>query len=200
MITFLVLNGPNINMLGKRQPDIYGSETYQDLVDQITDRCKELGIHTIFFQSNHEGDLVDAIQESQDTYDGIIFNPAAYTHTSIALYDALTSVTTPCIEVHISDPDQREEFRRVNFVRPGCKGTVAGKGRVGYLMAVEELIKILMRARGVTAEELLGIDPENDEDEKNKVIIFLHTNPPVEETPAEENTDATAEEITEEAL
>ena len=128
-------------MLGIREPAIYGNRTYSDLVDMIAAEGKRLGVETSFFQSNHEGDIVDAIQNAYGNTGGIIINPAAYTHTSVAILDALKSVGIPTVEVHISDPDTREEFRKVSYIRPYCKATVKGKGFEGYLEALRILVK-----------------------------------------------------------
>lgn len=141
----LVLNGPNMNMLGIRQPEVYGRETYQDLCAMIQAEADQLGTEVSFFQSNHEGALVDAIQQAYfDKVDGIIFNPAAYTHTSVALLDALKAVEIPTVEVHVSDPDSREEFRHVSYVRQACIATVKGKGLPGYLEAMQLLNRLYM--------------------------------------------------------
>ncbi|MBE6964101.1 MAG: type II 3-dehydroquinate dehydratase [Ruminococcaceae bacterium] len=136
----LVLNGPNMNMLGIRQPEIYGKATYNDLLDMIRTKADALGVEVAFFQSNHEGALVDAIQQAYfDKIDGIIINPAAYTHTSVALLDAVKAVGIPTVEVHVSDPDSREEFRHVSYIRAACVGTIRGHGLNGYLEALELL-------------------------------------------------------------
>jgi 3-dehydroquinate dehydratase type II len=136
----LVINGPNLNMLGIREPGIYGQTTYNDLVNMIKEYCDKRNIEVDFYQSNHEGDLVDAIQGAYFNHtDGIIINPGAYTHTSIALLDALKAVSIPTVEVHISDVDSREEFRKTSYIRPACIATIAGKGVVGYCRAVEKL-------------------------------------------------------------
>ncbi len=136
----LVINGPNLNMLGIREPDIYGSKTYDDLIKKIKAFCDEEKIEVGFVQSNHEGDLVDAIQRAYfDKTDGIVINPAAYTHTSVALLDALKAVSIPAVEVHISDVNAREEFRRVSFVRKACIATVSGQGFDGYITAIRLL-------------------------------------------------------------
>ena len=138
----LVLNGPNLNMLGIREPAIYGSGTYADLQVLIRAHAAERQVDVSFFQSNHEGALVDAIQQAyDDKVDGIIFNPAAYTHTSVALLDALKAVGIPTVEVHISDVSSREDFRQVSFVRAACVTTVAGKGFAGYNEAMDILLK-----------------------------------------------------------
>ena len=139
----LVLNGPNINMLGIREPNLYGTETYDTLVQKIKDYCGKREIEVSFFQSNHEGDLVDKIQQAFGVFDAIVMNPAAYTHTSVALLDALKAVKIPCVEVHISDVSAREDFRQVSFVRAACFKTVSGLGTDGYLRAVDAIIELL---------------------------------------------------------
>jgi len=137
----LVLNGPNLNMLGIREPGIYGSETYDSLIEKISDYACERGVLTEFFQSNHEGALVDRIQQAYfDKVDGIVFNPGAYTHTSIALLDALNAVKIPCVEVHISDVTTREDFRQKSYIRQACKASVIGHGTNGYLEAIDILL------------------------------------------------------------
>ena len=136
----LVVNGPNMNMLGIRQPEIYGHETYEDLKALIRAEADRLGVSVSFFQSNHEGALVDAIQQAYfDHVDGIIINPAAYTHTSVALLDAVKAVGIPTVEVHVSDPDSREEFRRVSHIRAACAATLRGHGLQGYVEALRFL-------------------------------------------------------------
>ncbi len=138
---FLILNGPNINFLGIREPEIYGSETYDALVKTVRDYADTKGVSVEFFQSNHEGALVDEIQRAYfEKFDGIVFNPAAYTHTSVAIADAVKAVGIPTVEVHISDVESREEFRKTSFVRPACVKTVSGKGIKGYLEALDFLI------------------------------------------------------------
>lgn len=138
----LVINGPNMNMLGIRQPEIYGSATYEDLKAMIREEANRLGVEVRFFQSNHEGALVDAIQQAYfDKVDGIVINPAAYTHTSVALLDAVKAVGIPTVEVHVSDPDSREEFRHVSYIREACVGTVRGHGLPGYLEALRMLVR-----------------------------------------------------------
>ena len=136
----LVINGPNMNMLGIRQPEIYGRATYEDLKAMLQKEADKLGVQVDFFQSNHEGALVDAIQEAyfQKT-DGIIINPAAYTHTSVALLDAVKAVGIPTVEVHVSDPDTREEFRHTSYIRQACVATIRGHGLEGYLEALRFL-------------------------------------------------------------
>ena len=137
----LVLNGPNLNMLGLREPGIYGKETYASLLEKIQRYCDERSVEVSFYQSNHEGALVDKIQEAYGNTDGIVFNPGAYTHTSIALLDALKSVAIPTVEVHISKVEQREDFRQVSYVRAACIASVIGHGTDGYLEAVDLLLK-----------------------------------------------------------
>ena len=139
-MNILVINGPNLNMLGVREPSLYGSGTYGDLCQKIQDYCEEKGIAVQFYQSNHEGDLVDRIQQAYfDGTDGIVINPGAYTHTSIALLDAVKSVSIPTVEVHISKVEEREAFRQVSYIRQACVATVTGKGFAGYLEAVDIL-------------------------------------------------------------
>ena len=137
----LVINGPNLNLLGLREPAIYGSGTYADLVELLKTEGEHLGVETEFYQSNHEGDLVDAIQRAYGNTDGIVINPGAYTHTSIALLDAVKAVGIPTVEVHISDPDTREEFRKISYIRLACVATVKGKGFAGYVEAMQLLVK-----------------------------------------------------------
>lgn len=136
----LVINGPNINFLGIREPDIYGKDTYDDLVRLISAHADKKGITVEFFQSNHEGAIVDKIQRAYfEKADGIVINPAAYTHTSVAIADALKAVSIPCVEVHISDVSKREEFRQISYVRSICKKTIIGKGFQGYCEAMDFL-------------------------------------------------------------
>ena len=137
----LVINGPNLNMLGVREPDIYGKTTYKDLCEFIENHCKEKNVHVEFYQSNHEGDLVDKIHSAYNNFDGIVINPGAYTHTSIALLDAVKAVGVPTVEVHISDVDSREEFRKISYIRLACKTTISGIGIKGYTDAIDYLLK-----------------------------------------------------------
>lgn len=132
----LIINGPNMNMLGIREPEIYGSGTYDDLVSYVREAAEKRGVEATFFQSNHEGAIIDAIQEARGRFDGIVINPAAYTHTSIAIADAVKAAGVPAVEVHISDPGKREEFRRVSYIRDVCIGTISGRGFAGYADAV----------------------------------------------------------------
>lgn len=139
---YLILNGPNINMLGIREPEIYGKQSYDDLVAIIKNHAEKIGVEVEFFQSNHEGDLVDAIQKAYfDKIDGIVFNPAAYTHTSVAVADAVKGVGIPTVEVHISEVSKREAFRQVSYIRDVASLTVTGKGFEGYLIALDYLVK-----------------------------------------------------------
>ena len=135
----LVINGPNLNLLGLREPDIYGRRTYHDLIEMICAEADKLGVSVEFTQSNHEGALVDAIQAAYGVFDGIVINPGAYTHTSIALLDAVKAVGIPTVEVHISDPDTREEFRKVSYIRAACVASIKGHGLDGYLEALRLL-------------------------------------------------------------
>lgn len=140
MKRILIVNGPNLNMLGIREPDIYGKRTYKNLCGLIEEYSKERKIKVDFVQSNHEGDLVDAIQDAYGKADGIVINPAAYTHTSVALLDALKAVGIPAVEVHISDVDEREPFRRISYVRNACIACIKGHGFEGYTEAIDLLI------------------------------------------------------------
>ncbi len=137
----LVLNGPNLNLLGLREPDIYGTQTYAHLKDRIQAKAESLGITVDIRQTNHEGVLVDWIQEAVGAADGIVLNPAAYTHTSVALLDAVKAVGIPTVEVHISDVKSREAFRQVSYVSAACISTIAGHGFDGYLEAMELLLQ-----------------------------------------------------------
>ena len=138
-MNLLVINGPNLNMLGIREPEIYGKATYADLCRLIEAHAEKLGVTVTLYQSNHEGDLVDTIQQAYGKADGIIINPGAYTHTSIALLDALNAVAVPAVEVHISDPDVREAFRKTSYIRAACAKTIKGHGFDGYLEAMDYL-------------------------------------------------------------
>ena len=135
----LVINGPNINMLGIREPGIYGNDNYESLLQKIKVWADELGCEVECFQSNHEGDIVDKIQQAYGKIDGIVINPAAYTHTSVAILDALKSVGIPAVEVHISDVTQREDFRQISYAGMACEEHIIGKGLEGYHLAMEYL-------------------------------------------------------------
>ena len=139
----LVLNGPNINMLGIREPGIYGKNTFADLLQLLQDTAKELNIDVEQYQSNHEGDLVDKIQWAFGNVDGIVINPAAYTHTSVAILDALKAVSIPAVEVHISDVDARESFRQISYAGLACCKTIKGHGLEGYREAIIHLDQLL---------------------------------------------------------
>ena len=144
----LVVNGPNLNLLGLREPAHYGNENYQQLLDKIQKYCNEKGHSVSFFQSNHEGALVDAIQQAYfDKVEGMVINPAAYTHTSVAILDAVKAVSIPTVEIHISKVEQREDFRQVSFIRQACIGTITGLGTDGYLRAIDKLEE--QYARGI---------------------------------------------------
>ena len=138
-MNILVINGPNLNMLGIREPAIYGSQNYENLCQMITQHAENIGVSVEIYQSNHEGCLVDKIQQGYGKVDGIVINPAAYTHTSVALLDALKAVGIPAVEVHISDVSQREDFRQISFVRNFCEKTITGHGFGGYLEAMDYL-------------------------------------------------------------
>ena len=143
----LVLNGPNLNLLGMREPEHYGTQTLADLTAMIRAEAERLGITVDCRQSNHEGALVDWIQQAYGTADGILINPAAYTHTSVALLDAVKAVQLPTVEVHISDPDARDEFRRISYIRKACIATVKGKGFAGYLEGLNLLVQHIRASR-----------------------------------------------------
>ncbi|HHT16865.1 MAG TPA: type II 3-dehydroquinate dehydratase [Papillibacter sp.] len=147
-MTFLVINGPNLNMLGIREPEIYGNRTYADLEAHIRDAARLFGVAVELFQSNHEGAIVDRIQQAYGEVDGIIINPAAYTHTSIAILDALKAAGLPAVEVHLSDISQREPFRQVSYVSLACIKTIAGKGFGGYTEAIKTLAAFIARKEG----------------------------------------------------
>ena len=135
----LVINGPNINMLGIREPGIYGRETFQDLLHLIAQTAQNEGLEIDTFQSNHEGAIVDQIQAAYGVYDGIVINPAAYTHTSVAILDALKAVSIPAVEVHLSDVSSREDFRQISYPGMYCEKTIKGHGLQGYLEAIAYL-------------------------------------------------------------
>ena len=137
---FLVINGPNLNLLGLREPAIYGSQNYEALLSLVRAACDAEGIGVDFFQSNHEGAIVDAIQAAYGVYDGIVINPAAYTHTSVAILDALKAVALPAVEVHLSDVKSRDNFRQVSYVRLACEKTIMGLGFQGYVEAIRYLV------------------------------------------------------------
>lgn len=135
----LVINGPNLNLLGLREPQHYGKETYSQLLEKIERHAVKIGVKIECYQSNHEGDLVDKIQAAYGIVDGIVINPAAYTHTSVAILDALKAVSIPAIEVHISKVEEREGFRQISYVRSACIATITGEGTDGYLHAMDML-------------------------------------------------------------
>lgn len=137
MKKILVMNGPNINMLGKREKNIYGVETLAQIEQDVKRYADLLNYSVDFFQSNHEGDLIDRLHQANGSYKGIIFNPAAYTHTSIALHDAIKAIKTPVIEVHLSNIHKRESFRHMSYTAPACIGQIVGFGKQGYLLAVQ---------------------------------------------------------------
>ena len=141
--TLLILNGPNLNFLGTREPDVYGHETLDDVQARCTALAADLGVSVDFRQSNHEGQLVDWVQQARGTADGIVINPAAYTHTSVAILDALTMFAGPVIEVHISNIHKRETFRHHSFVSGRADGVIAGCGTEGYLLAMRRLASLL---------------------------------------------------------
>lgn len=137
MNKYLVINGPNLNMLGVREPGIYGAESYETLCGMIKDKAEQLGVSVEFFQSNCEGEIINAIQEAYGKKDGIIINPGAYTHYSYAIHDAIKSVNIPVVEIHISNIHTREEFRHKSVTAPACVGQICGFGLYGYILALE---------------------------------------------------------------
>ena len=139
MKRILVINGPNLNMLGIREPEIYGTATFSELEESIRIWASDLGVEVKLFQSNHEGAIIDEIQAAFGKFDGIVINPAGYTHTSVAIPDAIKAVGIPAVEVHISDVDNREDFRKVSYVQSACIATIRGKGFPGYKEALEIL-------------------------------------------------------------
>ena len=144
----LIINGPNLNMLGIREPAIYGHATYEDLKNLVRKTCEEYQINHQLFQSNHEGEIVDKIQSAYGVYDGIIINPAAYTHTSIAILDALKAVGLPAVEIHLSNVHEREDFRQISYAGMACEHTIMGKGIEGYKEAILYLKNILRGDEG----------------------------------------------------
>ena len=141
MKRFLILNGPNINFTGIREIGVYGAETYASILDYIRGEAERMGCEVEFYQSNHEGDLIDALQKAHtDGLDGVVFNPGGYTHTSVALHDAIASITPPVIEVHFSNIQSREGYRHVSLTAPACRGQIAGLGKKGYVLAMEALM------------------------------------------------------------
>ncbi len=141
-----IINGPNLNMLGIREPDHYGKTTYDELVKKIRAHCEGKNIEAVIYQSNHEGDLVDKIQEAYfEGASGIVINPGAYTHTSIALLDAVKSTSLPTIEIHISALETREAFRQISFIREACLKTITGEGTLGYLHAIDDIYNYLQK-------------------------------------------------------
>ena len=140
---FLIINGPNLNLLGLREPDIYGKQDFVALEEFIRESCREAGVEPVLFQSNHEGAIVDAIQAAYGEIDGIVINPAAYTHTSVAILDALKAVRIPAVEVHLSDISQRESFRQISYAGMACIKSYVGLGFEGYRQAILYLKKTL---------------------------------------------------------
>lgn len=147
MLRIMVINGPNLNLLGRREPEIYGRASYADLVKLIYKHCEEMQVQCKIMQSNHEGALVDAIQLAADFCDGIVINPAAYTHTSVAILDALKAVQLPAVEVHISDVDSREDFRQISYPGMYCFKTIKGEGLQGYCTAIDALLQHIWEQR-----------------------------------------------------
>ena len=143
----LIINGPNMQLLGKREPEVYGSESLDDVQDMIAEFANSLGLETEFFQSNHEGDIVDKIGNTGDDIAGIVINPAAYTHTSVAIHDALKGIAKPAIEVHLSNIQNREGFRHNSLTAPACVGQICGFGTAGYKLALEAMAGIILTSK-----------------------------------------------------
>ena len=143
-----VLNGPNLNLLGSREPEVYGRQTLSDIEDAVKKRAKSHGLKVVFRQSNHEGEIVDWIQEARIKSSGVIINPGAYSHTSVAIFDAFKALDKPIIEVHLSNPQQRERFRHHSYVSSIAKGVIAGLGGTGYLLAVEAMAGLVGASKG----------------------------------------------------
>jgi 3-dehydroquinate dehydratase-2 len=143
MIRIAILNGPNLNLLGKREPEIYGNRSFESYWEELVNRFPDIELE--YFQSNHEGSLIDKLQEIGYEYEGIVLNAGAYTHTSIALADCIKAITTPVVEVHISNPKQREPFRQLSYIEPVCLATYAGYGLDSYRLAIDELLKHLKK-------------------------------------------------------
>lgn len=146
--TILVLNGPNLNLLGTREPDVYGTQTLADIEGACRERADALGVGIVFRQTNHEGELVDWIQQARGQADAIVINPAALTHTSVAVFDALTAVGLPAVEVHLSNIFKREPWRHHSYVSPAAVGVVCGFGGTGYVLAIEALARIINERSG----------------------------------------------------
>ena len=141
----LILNGPNLNLLGKREPEIYGAQTFEEYFEEL--KAKFPAVMLEYFQSNHEGALLDKLHEVGFIFDGIVFNPGAYTHTSIALRDAIAGIETPVFEIHISNLAERESFRQISYIKEVCVGTIEGMGISGYEVAVDELIQLIQQSQ-----------------------------------------------------
>jgi len=143
MSKILILHGPNLNMLGRREPEIYGTQTLQDIENLCCDNARAKNIETDFFQSNHEGEIIDKIHDIIDSHDGVIINAGAYTHTSVAIHDALKLLSVPIIEVHISDPETREDFRHISYISPVAAAIIKGQGVDGYAQAIDNIANLI---------------------------------------------------------
>jgi 3-dehydroquinate dehydratase-2 len=145
MKKILIINGPNLNLLGNREKDVYGNDSLKDIEEQANKKCEELGLKLFFFQSNIEGEIIDLVQSVQDKYEGLIINPAAFTHTSVAILDALRSINKPKIEIHLSNIYKREEYRKKSITSEGVDGLICGFGSISYILAIEAINKLIYR-------------------------------------------------------
>lgn len=157
----LFINGPNLNLLGEREPSIYGEATLEQINDRVRDRAREAGVEVVFYQSNHEGEIVERIQKAKGQFDALVINPAAFTHTSVAIRDALTAVRIPTIEVHLSNPARREDFRRTSLLSDVVIGTISGFGEVSYYLGFQAAVE-LGKKKGLAESRAVARGRERD--------------------------------------
>ena len=141
-MNILIINGPNLNLLGKREPGVYGSDSLEEIQREILEKAKQIGAEVDFFQSNHEGAIIDALHEAMDSYDGVVLNAGAYTHYSYAIRDAIAAIKIPVVEVHMSNVNSRDEFRHTSVIAPVCAGTIAGFGKNSYILGLRAAAEI----------------------------------------------------------